>query len=89
MTLFIGDPFVEVCELCFVGLSNCLQWIYLCRFVGCKFKVHKTHNMHALMLDPRFKGLKCVTKLVGVVPTCEFVEEYDNCVILPLSVLVN
>ena len=51
--------------------------------------MEKTHNMHALMLDPRFKGLKCVTKLVGVVPTCEFVEEYDNCVILPLSVLVN
>jgi hypothetical protein len=42
-----------------------------------------------LMLDPRFKGLKCVTEHVGVVMEREFLEEYDNCVLLPLVVKVS
>ena len=89
MNLFIRDPFVDVWELCFAAPSFCLRWIYLCKFVGCKFKAEKAHNMHALKLDPRFKGLKCVTKLVGMVPAWELVEEYDNHVILPLLLKVN
>ena len=41
------------------------------------------------MLDPRFKGLECVSKLVGVVSNWELVEEYAKRVILPLLVKVN
>ena len=41
------------------------------------------------MLDPRFKGLECVSKLVGVVSNWELVKEYAKRVILPLLVKVN
>jgi hypothetical protein len=30
-----------------------------------KFDASMAHNMLALMLDPRFKTLKCVTNLIG------------------------
>lgn len=52
----------------------------------CAFIAEKAHNMLAFILDPRFKGRKCVTEHVGVVLA---LEEYDNFVLLPLVVEVS
>jgi hypothetical protein len=45
--------------------------------------------MLALMLDPRFKGLQCLSELVGKLPAQSLVQEYDNRVLLPLLVKVS
>jgi hypothetical protein len=36
------------------------------------------HNMMAYMLDPRYKGLKCVVNLIGKDRAWVLVEEYDQ-----------
>jgi hypothetical protein len=36
------------------------------------------HNMMAYMLDPRYKGLKCVVNLIGKDRAWVLVEEYDK-----------
>jgi hypothetical protein len=37
-----------------------------------------THNMMMLMLDPKYKGLKCVANLTGKDKTQVLVEEYKK-----------
>lgn len=46
------------------------------------FRVDKGHITHALMLDTRFKGLYCVGELIGRLSAREFLEEFDNRVLL-------
>ena len=48
------------------------------------FSRQSAHNMLALMLDPRFKGLGLVRDYVGPEKVVGIVFEYDNLVLLPL-----
>lgn len=48
------------------------------------FSRQNAHNMLALMLDPRFKGLGLVRDYVGADKVVVIVLEYDNMVLLPL-----
>ncbi|KAG0584835.1 hypothetical protein M758_3G242300 [Ceratodon purpureus] len=55
----------------------------LLSFAG-TFSRQSAHNMLALMLDPRFKGLGLVRDYVGPEKVVGIVFEYDNLVLLPL-----
>jgi hypothetical protein len=46
------------------------------------------HNMMAFMLDPRYKGLKCVANLIRKDRTHVLVEEYEKKKLVPLLVVV-
>ena len=46
-------------------------------FATC-FVKEKTHNMLALMLDPRSKELTCITKFIGRDRAKILVQEYDR-----------
>jgi hypothetical protein len=52
-------------------------------FTG-KFNRDKSHNMMAIMLDPRYKGLQSISKFVGPQLTKAIVAQYDKKVLLPL-----
>jgi hypothetical protein len=45
---------------------------------GIQFDATTAHNMMALMLDPRCKGLKCVTNLIGKDRTQVLMEEWNK-----------
>jgi hypothetical protein len=47
------------------------------------FKLFKTHNMLALMIDPRFKDLNLVGNYVGQASTTEIASAYDTHFLLP------
>ena len=49
-----------------------------------KFSPDKAHNMVAIMVDPRYKGLQCVSKFVGPQFAKVVVAEYDAKVVIPL-----
>ncbi len=53
------------------------------------FNVVTSHNMCALQLDPRFKGLQCIMEYVGRDKTATIVEEYDRQVLMLLLVVVS
>jgi hypothetical protein len=55
----------------------------LLSFAG-TYSRQNAHNMLALMLDPRFKGLGLVRDYVGGEKVVSIVYEYDNLVLLPL-----
>jgi hypothetical protein len=62
-----------------------LQWFFdFCD----KFDAFMAHNMLALMLDPRFKTLKCVTNLIGRDKTHVIMDEYDSKILIPMLVVV-
>jgi hypothetical protein len=47
------------------------------------------HNMLALMLDLKFKGLKCVIDFLGHDKVKLLVVEYDSKILIPLLVKCN
>jgi hypothetical protein len=49
-----------------------------------KFDEKKTHNMLALMLDPRFKSLHLVSSFIGCDQGVAFVEQYDIMSLYPM-----
>jgi hypothetical protein len=50
------------------------------------FQKTKAHNMLAMILDPRFKGLGLVIQYVGKERTLHIVGEYDRQVLFPLLI---
>jgi hypothetical protein len=50
------------------------------------FQPHKVHNMLAIMLDPRSKGLGLVIDYVGKERTFQIAWEYDRQVLFPFLV---
>jgi hypothetical protein len=54
-----------------------------------QFVLKQAHNMLALMLDPRFKGLEYVIDYVGVAKAKQVVQEYDKKVLIPYLVKVH
>ena len=53
------------------------------------FISEKAHNMIVLMVDPRFKGLKCVIAYTRVEKARAIVREYDEQVLIPYLVKVR
>ncbi|KAG0573230.1 hypothetical protein KC19_VG160100 [Ceratodon purpureus] len=53
------------------------------------FNESKAHNMLALMLDPRFKGLECIIEYIGVAKAKEIVQSYDKAVLIPFLIKVH
>jgi hypothetical protein len=53
-----------------------------------KFDASMAHNMLALMLDPRFKTLKCVTNLIGRDKAQVIMNEYDSKILIPMLAMV-
>jgi hypothetical protein len=75
------DVWVVLCRTWNFVCSNG-SWSYLCFtivfYLHDKFDASMAHNMLALMLDPRFKTLKCVTNLIGKDKAQVIMNEYDS-----------
>jgi hypothetical protein len=53
-----------------------------------KFDASMVHNMLALVLDPRFKTLKCVTNIIRRDKAQVIMDEYDSKILIPMLVMV-
>jgi hypothetical protein len=49
-----------------------------------KFTCESAHNMLAIMLDPCYKGLECISKFVGPVQAKAVVADYNKYILPPL-----
>ncbi len=76
-------------EILCVQMAHEAICVLQCFFNFCnKFDAFMAHNMLALILDPRFKTLKCVTNLIRRDKTHVIMDEYDSKILIPMLVVV-
>jgi hypothetical protein len=52
------------------------------------FSWKRAHNIVALMLDSRFKGIDCIMGYIGKDQTTILVQQYDELIVMPLLKVV-